>query len=118
MPAPPLDPGAAAQQPLVPSALAPGLMVDHRGDAAVVTLRGVLDADVGRSLVDCAASAAARLPRRLDIDVRALESFTREGAAALAACRRLGAGLAEGLHYRTGRGPGREALLAAYDGGV
>jgi hypothetical protein len=53
-------------------------------------------------------------PSRIDVDLRALDSFTDAGARALVGCRELGARLPEGLHYRTGRGPGREALLAAY----
>ena len=53
-------------------------------------------------------------PSRIDVDLRALESYTDAGARALVGCRDLGAKLPEGLHYRTGRGPGREALLAAY----
>jgi hypothetical protein len=32
----------------------------------------------------------------------------------LVTCRTLGSDLPGGLHYRTSRGPGREALLSAY----
>lgn len=98
-----------------PDRVAPCVEVHEIGDTMIVTLAGTLDAASGQDLLSTAETAAATLPRRLDIDVRGLRSFTTEGAAALAACRSLGVNLAEGLHYRTGRGPGREALLAAYD---
>ena len=39
----------------------------------------------------------------------------REGAVdSLVQCRAICGDLPDGLHYRTGRGPGRAALLAAY----
>ena len=60
-------------------------------------------------------AAVADAPERLDIDLRQLASLTHEGAVALVRCREICADLADGLHYRTGRGPGRDALLAAYD---
>ena len=53
-------------------------------------------------------------PSRIDVDLRSLDSFTDAGARALVGCRDLASHLPEGLHYRTGRGPGRDALLAAY----
>ncbi|MFP3900092.1 MAG: hypothetical protein ACLFXM_04505 [Acidimicrobiia bacterium] len=73
-----------------------------------------LDRLAGDALLDAASAAVATGPSRLDIDLRRLESFTDEGARSLVSCRTLGSRLAEGLHYRTGRGPGRDALLAAY----
>ena len=42
------------------------------------------------------------------------QSWTQEGAVALVRCREICGDLPDGLHYRTGRGPGRAALLAAY----
>ena len=51
---------------------------------------------------------------RLEIDLCSLTGFTDGGACSLVACRHLCEGLADGLHYRTGQGPGRDALLAAY----
>ncbi|CAN5736029.1 hypothetical protein BH24ACT3_BH24ACT3_19200 [soil metagenome] len=110
---PPLEAGVplpSASRSVAPS----NVEVSGTGDTVIVSLWGSLDDATGRSLVDTAEAAAATAPRRLDIDVRGLRSFTREGAAALARCRGLGANLPEGLHYRTGRGAGREALLAAY----
>lgn len=109
LPATPRD--AAAAAPAVP-----GLEVSDEGDVVALVLSGDLDARAGSALVAAAAAAAARVDEvvRVDVDLRAVESFTPEGAAALLACRDLTDSLAEGLHYRTGRGPGREALLAAY----
>ena len=91
------------------------IRVTTEGSTVVMTVEATLDAHAGDTLVRLATAAIeAGRPDRLDIDLRGLQAFTDEGADALAACRRLGARLAEGLHYRTGRGPGREALLVAY----
>ena len=94
----------------------PGLSVSEEGAVVVLLLSGDLDGRAGSALVAAAAEAAARPDEvaRVDVDLRAVDSFTPEGAAALLACRELTDTLPEGLHYRTGRGPGREALLAAY----
>ncbi len=104
--------GTCAPQPPI-SALA-GLEVVVEDGIVVVTLRGHLDAEVGEALGVATEGALQEEARRLDIDLRQVASFTVEGAAALRTCRLRAAGLREGLHYRTGRGPGREALLAAY----
>jgi hypothetical protein len=104
-----------------PSAVAPpsrpsfDLQVAADGDVILLSLHGHLDADAGRMLLEAARAAADHdAASRLDVDIRRVTSFTHDGAAALAACRDVGAQLAQGLHYRTGQGPGREALLAAY----
>jgi acetyl-CoA carboxylase carboxyltransferase component len=81
----------------------------------IITVRGHLDGSAGGALLQAATVAVgAKGACRLDIDLRALDSFTPEGADALVACRAVGAQLPEGLHYRTGRGAGRSALLSAY----
>ncbi|MGH9276030.1 MAG: hypothetical protein ACRDZU_15405 [Acidimicrobiales bacterium] len=84
------------------------------GAAVVLELSDSLDSLVGRVLVDAVASAVANRPDRVDIDLRSITEWTEEGAGALVECRELCRDLPDGLHYRTGRGPGREALLAAY----
>ena len=84
------------------------------GAAVVLELSDSLDATAGRALVDAATAAVADAPERLDIDLRQLQSWTPEGALALVRCREICTDLADGLHYRTGRGPGRDALLSAY----
>ncbi len=84
------------------------------GAAVVLELSDVLDPLVGRVLVDAVASAVATDPERVDIDLRHIVGWTDGGARALVECRVLCRDLPGGLHYRTGRGPGREALLAAY----
>jgi hypothetical protein len=95
--------------------VSPNIRVTTEGTTVVISVEGELDVTAGEALVDAAKAAVATSnPARLDIDLRALESFDEKGAVALVECRVLGAQLAEGLHYRTGRGPGREALLAAY----
>ena len=85
------------------------------GGVIVLSLTGELDKAAGDALQEAAAAVAeSDDTTRLDIDLRALASFTPEGADALVACRSLATSLPGGLHYRTGRGPGRAALLAAY----
>jgi hypothetical protein len=88
--------------------------VRSEGAAVVLELSDTLNADVARALVDAATAAVADGPERLDIDLRQLRTWTPEGAIALVRCREICADLADGLHYRTGRGPGRDALLSAY----
>jgi STAS domain len=90
------------------------IRVATEGSTVVIAVAGELDITTGEALIDAAEAAVATGPSRLDIDLRALENFDEAGAVALVSCRELGARLAEGLHYRTGRGPGRDALLAAY----
>jgi len=82
--------------------------------AVVLELAELLDAPVGAALLAAAEAALATEPERVDIDLTALQSWTQEGAAALVRCREVCSDLPDGLHYRTGRGPGRAALLAAY----
>ena len=94
-----------------------GLEVAIEDEIVVLIVRGRLDDVVGSDLAVATEGAVGRQARRLDIDLREVSSFTVEGAAALRACRTRAAGLREGLHYRTGRGPGRDALLAAYPRG-
>lgn len=93
---------------------ATSIRVATEGTTVVIAVERCLDIPTGEALLNAASAAVEAGPTRLDIDLRALETFTPEGADALVSCRALGARLAEGLHYRTGRGPGREALLAAY----
>ncbi len=82
--------------------------------AIVLELADLLDATTGAALLAAAEAAIAQAPPRVDIDLTALRSWTQEGAAALLQCREVCSDLPDGLHYRTGRGPGRAALLAAY----
>lgn len=84
------------------------------GDAVVLELSDSLDLTVGQVLVDAVATAVASEPQRVEIDLRDIASWTADGAGTLVRCRELCRAVPEGLHYRTGRGPGRDALLAAY----
>lgn len=88
--------------------------VHTEGAVVVLELSHRLDQLVGRVLVDAVGAALGPMPERIEIDLRALESWTPDGASALVECRALCRDLPDGLHYRTGRGPGRDALLAAY----
>ena len=84
------------------------------GRAVVLELTELLDSGTGDALVAAVTAARQANPNRVEIDLRALRSWTQDGAAALVRCRAICGDLADGLHYRTGRGPGRDALLAAY----
>lgn len=88
--------------------------VSTEGDTVVLAVVRCLDEAAGGALLDAASAALDDAPARIDVDLRALDSYTDAGARALVGCRDLSARLPEGLHYRTGRGAGREALLAAY----
>lgn len=90
------------------------MTVRTEGAAVVLELSDLLDADTGDALVAAAEAALSTEPERVDIDLRALRSWTEEGARSLVRCRTVCTDLPDGLHYRTGRGPGRAALLAAY----
>jgi len=92
----------------------PVVEADVTDIGVVLTIRGELDKAAGEVLVRTTARVVTDPPSRLDIDLCSLTGFTGEGASALVRCRELCTGLSEGLHYRTGRGPGRDALLAAY----
>lgn len=92
----------------------PAITVLQEGTTVVIAVEGNLNLSTGEALLSAANAVVGTGTTRLDIDLRALDEFNDEGASALVSCRALGAQLAEGLHYRTGRGPGREALLAAY----
>jgi hypothetical protein len=82
--------------------------------AVVLEVADLLDAGAGEVLVAAAEAAVSMRPERVDIDLTGLQSWTQDGAAALVRCREVCGDLPDGLHYRTGRGPGRAALLAAY----
>ncbi len=90
------------------------MTVRTEGAAVVLELCDLLDAGTGDALVASAEAAVLTSPERVDIDLRALRSWTQDGVVALVRCREICGDLPDGLHYRTGRGPGRSALLAAY----
>lgn len=89
--------------------------VSQEGEAIVIAVGGHLDGDAGARVLEAATAAVGTSgAQRLDVDLRELDSFDLDGADALVACRALSGQLADGLHYRTGRGAGRSALLSAY----
>jgi hypothetical protein len=81
------------------------------GGVTTITVRGELDAAAAAHMVGAVRAAVQSGTGRLDIDLRAIDSYTSDGAAALGACRELGAGLADGLHYLTSQGAAMAALL-------
>lgn len=83
-------------------------------ECVVVTVRGCLDTGAAIELESVVAELIAAVPRGLDIDLREVTTWSEEGAEGLVRCHRLAAVLADGLRYRTGAGPGHDALLAAY----
>jgi hypothetical protein len=112
----PTRPTAAGSDALasMPEPEPAAINVTSDGSAVVIAVEGGLDQSTGEALIDAATAAVATGPSHLDIDLCGLESFTDEGARALVTCRTLGSDLPGGLHYRTNRGPGRDALLSAY----
>ena len=90
------------------------LHVSSADGVVVIAVHGTLDRDTGGELERVATAVATDGASKVEIDLRELAAFTEEGAASLVACRDLCARLEGGLHYRTGRGAGRDALLAAY----
>ncbi len=90
------------------------MTVRAEGGAVVLELCDLLDADTGEALVSAAEAALTTDPERVEVDLRSLQSWTKDGVASLVRCRAVCGDLPDGLHYRTGRGAGRAALLAAY----
>lgn len=82
-------------------------------DSVILTVHDVLDADAARHLVEAAREAGVG-GATVEIDLRELAGHTPEGAEGLIRCRHLAEEWPGGLVYRSGRGAGREALLAAY----
>jgi hypothetical protein len=109
----PTRPTAAGSDALA-SMIESTINVTSDGSVVVIAVEHSLDQSTGEALVEAVTAAVATGPSRLDIDLCGVESFTDDGAQALVACRALGSPLPGGLHYRTNRGAGREALLAAY----
>lgn len=88
--------------------------VRTRGAAVVLELSHALDPSVAQILIEKLREVVDARPERVDIDLRGLVSWTPDGACSLVTCREMCREVPEGLHFRTGRGAGREALLAAY----
>lgn len=89
----------------------------HDEDACsgvVLTIEGCLDQQAGEALVGAVTGAVVDGAGRLEVDLCSITGFTDDGAWSLVAIRNLCDGLSDGLHYCTGQGPGREALLAAF----
>lgn len=98
------------------SLLPTSAQVRARSDGTTVTisLTGDLDGVAGGALLDTVRHELDRGPTRIDIDLAGLSGFTDAGSAALAECKSVATGLADGLHYYTEGGAGQGALLAAF----
>jgi hypothetical protein len=88
-------------------------------DGAVLAVVGCLDGEAGLHLMADVKRALAAGAGRIDVELCAVTDFTQAGTAALAACRQLAARAGDHpagveVHYRTNRGPGRDAMLAAF----
>lgn len=97
--------------PHSPASRAPNVLVN----GSTITVTGCLDGETGQLLLTRADAALHDGTGRLDVDLCGLTAYTPEGASALVRCREACAGLSGGLHYLTNDGPGREALLSAFD---
>ena len=95
---------------------ASGVSVKVDGDVVVLVVEGRLDGTSGAALLRALDDALAEAPNRIDVDLRPVTGFTTAGCEALVACRSRGTDLRDDLLYCTGPGPGRDALLRAYDG--
>lgn len=78
-----------------------------------VQVSGDLDGTCGRDLTAACMRALLDTPTRLDVDLRHVDAYTDEGAAALSECLRLGRHLAEGVNVQVCTDGGRRALLAS-----
>jgi hypothetical protein len=92
----------------------PLVTIHPDGGSVMLEVGTRLDAETGAELLAATSAALLMEPDRIAVNLRGLESWTEEGARALVRCRELCADLPDGLYYRTGRGPGRDALLTAY----
>jgi signal transduction histidine kinase len=87
-----------------------------RADGLItISVHGRLDAHAGVELLAALQAELDGRPPRVDVDLVAVDRWTREGANSLRRARRLVHGLPAELHYRTAAGAGHEALLAAFD---
>lgn len=84
------------------------------GSTVTITLTGDLDQVAGGALLDTVRHELDRGPTRVEIDLGGLSGYTAAGSAALAECKTVAGGLADGLHYYTEGGAGQGALLAAF----
>jgi hypothetical protein len=88
--------------------------VQRSGSLVTMVVTGQLDANAGIELLACL-QAEVESAERVDIDLLGVTGSSPEGARSLRRARTmLASRLTEGLHFRTGPGPGQEALLEAF----
>ena len=79
------------------------ITVDRQGDTLVVSVDGGLGAPAAHALLDVVQQTiATRGPRRVEIDLRRMQSCSTTGVNALATCAGLGTQVVRGLCFRVG----------------
>lgn len=89
------------------------VVIDGRDDRVVLRLDGRLDAEAAQVLLRAAAAAAACAAKRLEIDMRAVDSYTPEGVLGITGCRRLARHVPGGVAFLVAGGTSNGALLAS-----
>jgi hypothetical protein len=84
------------------------------GSTLTLLVHGRLDDVAGAQLLDAVAAGLVPGIVRLDVDLRDVDGFTDDGAAALVRVRDLGSALADGVRYRSAAGAGGDAFLSAF----
>ncbi len=104
-----------ARSMAVPATVGRVIEAEQDGPNVSIRVAGTLDEVAGIALVDTVRAELDRGPARVDVDLSGVGAFDEAGAAALVELRALGAGLPDGLHYRTEGGAGQDAVLAAFE---
>jgi hypothetical protein len=85
------------------------------GEAAVVTVEGVLDDDAASEIAAAFRAIIHDWPRRVELDLRGVTDFTTHGAVAVSDCLSLGRRLDEGINIQVATDAGCAALLRSMD---
>ncbi len=90
------------------------MLVEVDDDVVTISLYGRLDGGAAHLIMKALWAAIERGAARIDLDLLAVRSWTEGGAEVLARCRALTSERPVGLRFRTGAGPGRDALIFAF----
>jgi hypothetical protein len=85
------------------------------GASTRVVVTGALDAAAAAEIGAAFRAVVHDWPRRVDLDLRRVTTFTRPGAAAVADCLSVGRRLPDGVGVRVATAAGRSALLSSMD---
>ena len=89
------------------------LKPSHEGDMTVLRVRGHVEAEAARQLLELAASIAAGC-RAVQIDLDGVDSLSEDAAALLLFRQAPWHQLPDGITLRTSGSPSRQAVLRAY----